>query len=573
MLADPTYEEEVQHIAEQMESMMADPMLKEQPYLTFKDWHSTDKSVAKLVDRVQHRSSGRHAALDDTALAKSEQPTKTPTPTTTAAPTKVPNMVLNWMSGLKDIHVNRYMDTALGYAVILGLFAPILGQTVAAPMIGNWRVAPTCCLAYIFFLQGAALQNSEIKKAFSKGSHVFALLYGIINTLGTTALISMAVNQLPFLSRELKTGFTIWSNMGITLSGGMGMAAAAGGNAQFAPLVIVLSNIIGCFTVPFSYQFYLSSKVPGAPGININPYPLLVHYSGTCITATVLGKLMSFVPPFMRLMSRSKTFLSYSSNTAMAMMPWMAISLSVQGIYALQTHQLLYAVATQVAVHCTFLLWSYVTSGLLQLPMDIRKSLTFASAQKTLPLCMITLGLLPPELGTPLQRGQIALPCILGRLTQYIVGMHFVAQRMNKGGIPEQQRKKDEKQIAMLEALKAAEEGRTDDAMQKLSGAGGEEGALAYALLANAAKSKGGAAPARHAQAMRARRAAVELTGASAAEARTQSDKAEVWSLQVISMPTVLMTALLAGGGVTVAVHSYLRFRATAGDEPLLGYF
>eukprot|EP00746_Dinoflagellata_sp_MGD_P136377 gnl/MRDRNA2_/MRDRNA2_70312_c0_seq1.p1 gnl/MRDRNA2_/MRDRNA2_70312_c0~~gnl/MRDRNA2_/MRDRNA2_70312_c0_seq1.p1 ORF type:complete len:465 (+),score=45.95 gnl/MRDRNA2_/MRDRNA2_70312_c0_seq1:68-1462(+) len=368
-----------------------------------------DKLIDSLVDQALKRWPLRHLDLDNSTLVETATSQR--------------------LARLNQFFLKNYMRFALTCAVFFGLTVPSVGQGLAGIKVcGTWAVAPIACLAYIFFLQGASLKVGEVKKSFTQAG---PLLFGLITNLLVTPLMSILINFLTFLKQDLRTGFAVFCNLVVTLTPGISLTTAAGGNTAFSLLLIVITNIIGIFTIPFFLPFQLNTMMGVKGAWRIDPFPILYHLLGVVLVPTLLGAAVGQIPGVHALMARPhwKTGIAYSSQTALALMPWMATSLSSSGAYQLRSMPFLLTGLVAAGIHSAFLMWSFILSGLLRFPSDIRKSLTIVCSQKTLPLSMMVISLLPLQLGSTsslFDKSTMGVPCVMGLVWQFLIDSSIV---------------------------------------------------------------------------------------------------------------------------------------------------
>eukprot|EP00747_Dinoflagellata_sp_TGD_P030108 gnl/TRDRNA2_/TRDRNA2_134399_c0_seq1.p1 gnl/TRDRNA2_/TRDRNA2_134399_c0~~gnl/TRDRNA2_/TRDRNA2_134399_c0_seq1.p1 ORF type:complete len:846 (+),score=154.00 gnl/TRDRNA2_/TRDRNA2_134399_c0_seq1:76-2613(+) len=560
---DATFQEQAKHVAEQMEAAMTDSNADEQAKLFFEQMETRmpdmfektnsnknrvkeqeqddsllesrkqvedsmdnkiDESASKLVDRLTKGFPSHQADLDRTTLGKANKG-KDINQRFRSVKSMLPEFK-STVSAISDFSGENYLSFALTAVIFIALICPVVGQKLAAPVspftIGNWKMTPTILLSYLLFLQGMSLKTDEIKKV---GSKFWFLLYGVLAQLVIGGLMSIPINYLPFLTHELRLGFMVWCNMGLTLSLGAAFTASAGGDGAFALLLTVISNFLGTVTIPFAYQYYMSHfKFGGTKTIDVNPYVLMRHYAGTVPLQIILGKAVSMIPGVSKFMEwkSTKAFVKYTSQTALAIMPMIAMSLSSASIYAMPTKTFLAAVATAFGIHLGLLFIHYFVTYFMLFPVGIRKAIMFVTFRKTLPFCVISLGLMLNPAVSP-KPPDCAIACIIGRYVQFVVGM------------------------AMASRIKAWDQtwehgpGSSIDSSEQNTEAG------------------------------KRRRSIDGSTSRQVALAASSSEQRI--SLGLMSIPSVALTAFFAGTGTIFAAIGFRRSAWAVGEQPLLsGY-
>jgi len=328
------------------------------------------------------------------------------------------------LQSLADFVVKQYLPIVLTAAVVLGLTVPSVGKNLAEIKIGNLCSVQTVkvCVCYIFFVQGLLLKTDEVKKACAA---VWPVLYGISTILFITPLVSIPVNLLGFLQHDLRIGLVVFCNMASTMSAGVQLAGASGGNFAFALLLSVVTNILSIFTVPFYLSMLMSQS-----GMQIDPFPMLRDLLSTILLPLSLGKTVSIgywvmgrQKSFAASLTKEKTKLMISVNTAQALVPLVKMSQSAEAIARIGFGSVFVVVVVAVCVHLAFLVWNFYFTGLLRYRLDFRKSLLLMCSQKNSVLAMAVLSFLPASVGN---QGTMAISCILGTFSQLIIDAFLV---------------------------------------------------------------------------------------------------------------------------------------------------
>ena len=142
------------------------------------------------------------------------------------------------------------------------------------------QVVATIC---IFTISGLLLQRGEAAAAVRS---VGALAYGLAAILLLTPLLGRAALALPLQPAEGALGLAVFCCMPTTLSTGVTLTTAAGGNTAVALLLTVASNMLGVFTIPPMLALVLGSG--GAAGAALD-VPRLFR----SLLATVLAPLLA----------------------------------------------------------------------------------------------------------------------------------------------------------------------------------------------------------------------------------------------------------------------------------------
>ena len=113
----------------------------------------------------------------------------------------------------------------------------------------------------IFFLSGLALDSRKIKAGLAdlKGTVIALTLIFVI-----APFLAFLLSLVP-LAPGIRIGLLLVAVMPTTLSSGVVMTGAAGGNIAHALLVTILANGLSVFSVPFSLELLVGPGLDNAP--------------------------------------------------------------------------------------------------------------------------------------------------------------------------------------------------------------------------------------------------------------------------------------------------------------------
>merc|ERR1719313_365744 len=101
----------------------------------------------------------------------------------------------------------NFLPLALIVAFISGLALPGVATAIDTPRIGEFKIAQSLLVIYIFLLQGMNLKVDEIKDALNA---YIPVGLGLVIILFITPQAAHLVARLPFLAADLKTGITLF---------------------------------------------------------------------------------------------------------------------------------------------------------------------------------------------------------------------------------------------------------------------------------------------------------------------------------------------------------------------------
>jgi sodium/bile acid cotransporter 7 len=116
------------------------------------------------------------------------------------------------------------------------------------------------------------------------------------------------------------------------------------------------------------------------------------------------------------------------SNLALISIPWMKFSESSDRLAAVAVTNLLTLVVAGLVIHALFLAINAGVTRLLKLELAQRKAVVLMASQKTLPVALTVLALIPESAVSADVKGLIAIPCITSHLGQIFVDAVLAAR-------------------------------------------------------------------------------------------------------------------------------------------------
>eukprot|EP01025_Chloroclados_australasicus_P030149 TRINITY_DN3022_c0_g2_i1.p2 TRINITY_DN3022_c0_g2~~TRINITY_DN3022_c0_g2_i1.p2 ORF type:complete len:458 (-),score=31.59 TRINITY_DN3022_c0_g2_i1:256-1497(-) len=278
--------------------------------------------------------------------------------------------------------------------------------------------------AGIFVISGLRLRRAEAMKAISSWG---ACLFGILSILVLTPVTAFPVSKIPVHPPELVLGLAVFSCMPTTLSSGISLTQAVGGNTALALLLTISTNVIGVFTMPF-----FVSAVVQASGVRIDPVPLLINLIKTILVPTMFGaSIRAIFPTIRKKVDESKEFLSFLTTCFLITVPWVQIALAVEQNVQVSLGSLLIVTVLSVLIHLVWLIFNIINVSIFGFGGDgedgikIRRALVLVGSQKTLPVAVTTLQQLGATLSGSM--GLAVIPCVMTHFGQILIDS-FVVQ-------------------------------------------------------------------------------------------------------------------------------------------------
>ena len=317
------------------------------------------------------------------------------------------------MIALAGFLQRQMLPVGLVTVAIIGLLWPGPGQVMAA-----W---PTQDLAasIIFLCSGLLLRTDEIREALSAWP---ATLWGIIAILFITPAVGAFVAFQAPLDDSFRLGLALFCCMPTTLSSGIALTNQARGNTALALLLTVSTNLLGVFTIPF-----VLAAVLGAVGaISLSAQSLLMKLCLTILVPLVAGRLLRIrLGPWA---DANRPRITIISNLALISVPWMKFSQSSQRLATIAFGELLILILAGLVIHFIYLALNNTATRLFGFALPLRKAVVLMASQKTLPVALTVLALIPDEALSAQTKGLVAIPCITSHLGQIFVDA-FLATR------------------------------------------------------------------------------------------------------------------------------------------------
>jgi solute carrier family 10 (sodium/bile acid cotransporter), member 7 len=307
----------------------------------------------------------------------------------------------------------QMLPVGLLTVAIVGLIWPAPGRAMA--LLPTQYVA----VSIIFLCSGLLLRTQEIRHAASAWP---ATLWGMTSILFITPAVGVAVALHAPLEDSFRLGLAIFCCMPTTLSSGIALTSQAKGNTALALLLTVSTNLLGVFTIPFVLAIAL-----GAVGsITLSAESLLVKLCLTILLPLIAGRLLR-----LRLgdwADARRSNITVVSNLALISVPWMKFSQSSDRLAAVAPDQLLMLVGAGLVIHVLYLALNGGATRLFGFSVPVRKAVVMMASQKTLPVALTVLALIPDEVLSAQSKGLVVIPCITSHLGQIFVDA-FLATR------------------------------------------------------------------------------------------------------------------------------------------------
>ena len=290
--------------------------------------------------------------------------------------------------------------------------------------IGRWlkmHRGPDAVIVLIFFFSGLILNARQIRSGVMD-------IKGIIAALIVIFLVAPVIGAL-FGTIPIDTGVVIGiflvAVMPTTLSSGVVMTGAAGGNMAQALVITILANGLAVFTIPVVLSLLLN-LVGGSTVVVIDKLAIMIKLGFYVLLPLGLGLAVkifaeSFVDRFVHGLQMLNQFLVLA-------IVWMAMSQARDAI--LNSGASVGIVCLLVFnFHGILLVAAGIFAGFFKLGKGRRESVIFMGGQKTLPLSIILQVSLFPQYGLAL------VVCVLHHMIHLLMDGYLVGRLKSSGDL------------------------------------------------------------------------------------------------------------------------------------------
>lgn len=303
---------------------------------------------------------------------------------------------------------------------------------VAAPLItvidvNEWTVGigrvlkahhgPDVIIVLIFFFSGWMLNADQIKSGLVdiKGT-VTALTIIFVGA----PLAAWIIGQLP-MGEQTRTGLFIVAAMPCTLSSGVVMTAAAGGNMAHALMVTILANSAAVLTIPITLSLLVLGP-ESVSGIEIDKSDIMLKI-GLLVLVPLLAGLWTRLKSGPMTAAAKKAIQGINQALILTVV-WMAICHS--RITLVNNLGALAPIGGMVfGFHLLVVLIALTMVLMTGLPSGRRESVILMGGQKTLPLSVIIQVSLFPDYGLAL------VVCVAHHIVHLIMDGYLVRRLRN----------------------------------------------------------------------------------------------------------------------------------------------
>eukprot|EP01036_Dinobryon_divergens_P032569 gene32569-42185_t len=319
--------------------------------------------------------------------------------------------------------ITNFLPIGFLCALVFALGYPYPGKVVSTIQLYDVGVVQAVNSFNVFFISGVTLNISEAASALKRWP---VLLLGILVILFVTPLLSLALVQLPMEPREFAVGLAIFCIVPTTLGVGVALTAASGGDQALALLLTLTTNCLGIVTVPLAIQYAAGSSV------SFKYAEVFLKLCFTVLLPSLLGlALRSASSSAAALAKKHKTALSLFSTSNLVCLIWQSLSAAAATLLQQSAANIAVVAVAAALLHVLLLAAMYLLTapavgpraGWMQLRATERVALIIMCAQKSAPVAVTVIALISRS---PAQQGLLALPALVGQLSQIFLGSFLV---------------------------------------------------------------------------------------------------------------------------------------------------
>jgi solute carrier family 10 (sodium/bile acid cotransporter), member 7 len=307
------------------------------------------------------------------------------------------------------------------YWFLIGLFLVFVitvadvSETVSS--VGGWlkmHRGPDAVIVLVFFFSGLILDARQIR---SDVMDIKGIIAALIIIFLVAPVIGALFGAIP-LDTSVVIGVFLVAVMPTTLSSGVVMTGAAGGNMAQALVITILANGLAVFTIPVMLSLLLR-LVGGSAVVYIDKSAIMIKLGFYVLLPLCFGLTIKFLTK--SLMDRFVYRLQMLNQLLVLAIVWMAMSQARSAIISGGASVGIILLLV-FSFHGILLSVAGIFTGCLKLGKGRRESVIFMGGQKTLPLSIILQVSLFPQYGLAL------VVCVLHHLIHLLMDGYLVGR-------------------------------------------------------------------------------------------------------------------------------------------------
>jgi len=282
-------------------------------------------------------------------------------------------------------------------ALILVVAVTVIDATETVPDAGMWlrdHGAPSAVIFAIFLMSGGMLDARQLAAGLREVKGTAAAL-GVIFGLGPAVGALFGLTPLP---DGIKIGIFLVAAMPTTLSSGVVMTGAAGGNMAHALVITVIANSLAVVVVPIVLPMLLPLAGASAD-VSIDRFAMMARLAMLVLLPLMLGLVAKW--RFGERLDRWGKTMQRACQGLIVVMVWIGVAGSRRTLLG-GAGDLGLILGVTAGFHALLLAGAWAAARVLSMGPGRRESLIFMGAQKTLTLTLILQVSLFPAYGQAL---------------------------------------------------------------------------------------------------------------------------------------------------------------------------
>lgn len=303
----------------------------------------------------------------------------------------------------------------LGLLVVCG--ATLFDTTETISGVGRWlklHHGPDAVIVLIFFFSGMVLNARQIRDGLMD---IKGILTALVIIFIASPILAMLLGRVP-VETGIAIGIFLVAVMPTTLSSGVVMTGAAGGNMAHALVITILANGLAVFTIPVILSFLLT-LIGGATVVTINKLTIMIKIGALVLLPLGVGLLIKLYAT--SLVERFTSTLQIFNQCLVLGIVWMATSLARDTIIT-SDGRIGIILLLVFFFHGTLLAVAGILIAFLKINKGKRESVVFMGCQKTLPLSVVLQVSLFPQYGLAL------VVCVLHHIVHLLMDGYLVGK-------------------------------------------------------------------------------------------------------------------------------------------------
>jgi sodium/bile acid cotransporter 7 len=246
----------------------------------------------------------------------------------------------------------------------------------------------------IFLASGLILKADQIRKGLgdAKGTAVTLTIIFVI-----APVVAYGIALLP-LNHGVRIGLFLVAVMPTTLTSGVVLTGASGGNMAHALLITIIANGLAVLTVPLSLGALLGLEGQGR-ALPIDEGRMMVQIALLVLVPLLVGLWLR--PKDSTLAGSFRRVIPVFNQCMILAIVWMALSGAREAVIS-GGSQTFHVVVLSFVFHALLLVLAFISLGLFRIGPGRRESVIFMGGQKTLPLSVLLQTSLFPQYGLAL---------------------------------------------------------------------------------------------------------------------------------------------------------------------------